>query len=87
MLLRRFAGLTGPHAAIGVTVPAVSRLNDTLVAGLTLQADQCLERGDIHGAALFIDLIYGLFDWCEDDCDRSDGFTDADSRILEVGAD
>ncbi len=87
MLLRRFPGPTGARSAIGVTMPAVSRLDDTLVEGLTLQADQCLERGDMHGAILFIDLIYGLFDWADDDSDQSDGFTDAGSRILEVRAD
>ena len=63
-------------------LPASNLLDD-----LTLQADQCLERGDRVAAALYVDLIYELYDWANARCDTADQIVDADRELLAVGAD
>ena len=59
----------------------------SLLDGLTLQADLCLERGDRTGAAHFIDLIYELHDWAEGGGDMGDHIVDTTKELLAVGAD
>ena len=87
MLLQRFSGLAGTCAVIGVTAPVEPPLGDRLLQGLTLQADQCLARGDQHGATMFIELIYDLCDWSENDGGVPDCLADPMQQFAVIGAD